>query len=78
MAWQPTTDEVRGAWRALVGTTKSFDAWLESTIQEALAEERQRVIDLLDKETRHYASTHYAGKQCQWCDIFLKIEGENK
>lgn len=74
MPWQPTTDEVRGAWKALVGTTKSFDAWLDSV----KAEERERAIQIFDKATFHYGKTHSARTECKTCDIFLTIQGETK
>ncbi len=84
--YTPTTDEVRGIWNSMVGNTESFERWLYAERERVWNmmskierdSERKRIIEVLDKETRHYASTHYAGKQCQWCDIFLKIEGENK
>lgn len=74
MAWQPSTDEVRGAWKALVGTTKSFDAWLDSV----RAEERERAIQMFDKATFHHGKTHSGRTICQTCDLFLAIQGETE
>lgn len=47
-----------------------FNAWFDAIMRT----ERKRVIDLLDKETRHYGATHSGTKGCRWCEIFLKIE----
>ena len=74
MAWIPTTDEVRGAWKALVGNTKSFDAWLEGVKED----ERERCTEVMDRKTGHYAQTHYAGKVCRTCDIFQEIYKDSK
>ena len=70
MSYTPTTDEVRGAWIALTHAPEAFDRWIEG--------ERERIIDIIDKGTGHYAKTHSGRTECKMCDLFLEITGNGE
>jgi len=71
MAYTPTTDEVRGMWNAMVGNPGGFDRWL--------AGEHERIWNVIENETRHYAKTHSGHTECSSCRIYLAIvDGGNK
>lgn len=44
-------------------------------IKKAKAEERERVIEILDRESYHYAKTHYEGINCMVCRVVLASRG---
>jgi hypothetical protein len=41
---------------------------------EQVRAERNRIIDILDVQTKHYAKTHCAGRTCNICEIYRMIE----
>ena len=65
MSSTPTTEDIRTAWAALVGSPEGFDNWLE--------QHHDKIMDIIDKETFHYGKTHYAGINCAVCRINGRI-----
>ncbi len=47
-------------------------------IKRAKAEERERIKEIINKETFHYGKTHYEGINCVVCRIYRRIDGETE
>ncbi len=43
-------------------------------IKRAKAEERDRIKEIINKETFHYGKTHYEGINCVVCRIYGRID----
>lgn len=46
-------------------------------VLDGAREERERLMDLIDRKTRHYGQTHYKGMNCITCNVLLIIGGDD-
>ena len=53
-----------------------IDLIVQSAKDTARLKEQERVIEIIEKETRHYGKTHYAGVNCMACRIYETILGD--
>lgn len=47
-------------------------------INDARREDRERIKEIINKETFHYGKTHYEGINCVVCRIYRRIDGETE
>jgi hypothetical protein len=55
-----------------------LDVWLPLYDRIVRADERETVLEIINKRSGHYGITHYEGMNCQMCRVFRIVRGEEE